>query len=312
MAELVLRLRERELSRTPILNTRMTLGRDEASDVVIDNAAVSRTHAILIFVDNQFRLRDADSENGLTVNGKAVKDAVLKYGDVIGIGKFEVVLRETQEQYELQAGAQPKARTAKNVVGTLQMDAASAARMRDEAIAMAAADKAGAAAKPTGPAKPGGAVQPAGAAAKAAAALKTPANPGKAQPASKPEGVANAQAPVKGAVLPAPAPVAAAPARAFVELPSSERDTLAPERAEFEPEPDSAAAPEPPEEEVAIPAAAVAAAQRDRLLKPQPTAAGQPPKKRGAVELGAVLQGLAIGLVLAIAGVAAALWLLTH
>ncbi len=97
MAELVLRLRERELSRFPILHTRVTLGRDQESDVVIDNVSVSRTHAVLIYVDNHFRVRD-NSANGLTVNGNAVKDAVLNYGDVIGIGKFEVVLQKTADE----------------------------------------------------------------------------------------------------------------------------------------------------------------------------------------------------------------------
>jgi pSer/pThr/pTyr-binding forkhead associated (FHA) protein len=97
MAELVLRLRERELSRFPIVHTRVTLGRDQESDVVIDNVSVSRTHAVLIYVDNHFRVRD-NSANGLTVNGNAVKDAVLNYGDVIGIGKFEVVLQKSAEE----------------------------------------------------------------------------------------------------------------------------------------------------------------------------------------------------------------------
>ncbi len=98
MAELVLRLRDRELQRTPILHTRITLGRDAASDLVIDNVSVSRTHAVLIYVDNHFRIRDSDSQAGLLVNGKATKDCVLNYGDVIGIGKFEVVLQNSAQE----------------------------------------------------------------------------------------------------------------------------------------------------------------------------------------------------------------------
>jgi len=112
MAELLLRLRDRELSRTPIRNTRLTLGRDLVSDVVIDNAGVSRTHAILIYVDEHFRIRDG-SQSGLTVNGKTVKDAVLSYGDVIGIGKFEIVLRETADALPLQAGSHADEASAK-------------------------------------------------------------------------------------------------------------------------------------------------------------------------------------------------------
>src|SRR5689334_22441384 len=100
MAEILLRLRDREVSRTPIATTRITLGRDPSCDVVIDNPAISRTHATLIYVDNQFRIRD-NSANGLTVNGKGVKDSVLVYNDVIGIGKFELVLMKSAKEEPL-------------------------------------------------------------------------------------------------------------------------------------------------------------------------------------------------------------------
>ncbi len=140
MAELVLRLRDREIMRLPILNTRITLGRDLASDLVIDNAAVSRTHAILIYVDAQFRLRDNDSQNGITVNGKPVKDAVLNPGDVIGIGKFEIDLVESAEDLQPQLGSQLKGKAVANVVETVDVDAAGAASAR-EAIARAEAEQ---------------------------------------------------------------------------------------------------------------------------------------------------------------------------
>ncbi len=116
----------------------MTLGRDATSDLVIDNAGVSRTHAILIYVDAQYRIRDAESQNGLTVNGQRVHEAVLSYGDIIGINKFEIELLESGH-YPVQVGEQPKAPAVKNVMGTLQMDPATAARMRDEAMAKIAA-----------------------------------------------------------------------------------------------------------------------------------------------------------------------------
>jgi len=143
MAEIQLRLRGREVSRTPIVNTRITMGRDASSDVVIDNPAVSRTHAILIYVDNKFRIRDADSENGLTVNGTAVKDAVLNYGDVIGLGKFELVLLDTGEALNLKAGAQrkPKAKP-QDVVETFEVEQDEAALARAEVLAIQAAGNA--------------------------------------------------------------------------------------------------------------------------------------------------------------------------
>src|ERR1044071_4055894 len=101
MAELVLSLRDRELSRIPITHAKLTVGRDAACDVVIDNAGVSRNHAVILYMDDEFRVRDMDSQNGITVNGRQVKDAVLRYGDVIGIGKFEMKLLETFEEIQI-------------------------------------------------------------------------------------------------------------------------------------------------------------------------------------------------------------------
>jgi predicted component of type VI protein secretion system len=135
MAELLLKLRDREISRTPITHTRMSIGRESTCDVVIDNAGVSRTHAVIVFLDGDFRIRDSDSQNGITVNGKRVREAALQYGDVVGIGKFELQLCETGDETELRTGSAAKAALPKNVVSTMQMDAAAAAKLRDEVLA---------------------------------------------------------------------------------------------------------------------------------------------------------------------------------
>lgn len=125
------------------MNTRITMGRDASSDVVIDNPGVSRTHAILIYVDNNFRIRDADSQNGLTVNGTAVKDAVLNYGDVIGLGKFELVLLNTGDDLNLKAGAQRKAKPKpQDVVETFEVEHDEAALAHAEVLAIQAAGNA--------------------------------------------------------------------------------------------------------------------------------------------------------------------------
>lgn len=143
-AELVLSLRERELSRTPITHTKLTVGREANCDVVIDNAGVSRNHAIIVYLDNAFRVRDNDSQNGITVNGKPVKDCELTYGDVIGIGKFELKLLETPDDFEreLESGsAQKQVKAPRNVMGTMQMNAVAVAGLRDQIAAQKAAGK---------------------------------------------------------------------------------------------------------------------------------------------------------------------------
>jgi pSer/pThr/pTyr-binding forkhead associated (FHA) protein len=140
MAELVLRLRDRELARVGIIKTSMTVGRDATSDLVIDNAAVSRTHATVSYNDGTYRVRDQDSENGIMLNGRRVRKASLDYGDVIGIGKFEIELVDSWHE-PVSRGEVPAKDASKNVMKTMQVDAASAARMRDEAVARLAAQK---------------------------------------------------------------------------------------------------------------------------------------------------------------------------
>jgi pSer/pThr/pTyr-binding forkhead associated (FHA) protein len=142
MAELVLSLRDRELSRTPITHAKLTVGRDATCDVVIDNAGVSRTHAVVLYMDDEFRVRDMDSQNGITVNGKPIKDCVLKYGDVVGIGKFEMKLLETFEEHTIEAGPRERRVAApRNVMGTMQMSAVAVAGLRDQITAKQAGRK---------------------------------------------------------------------------------------------------------------------------------------------------------------------------
>ncbi|HMI89832.1 MAG TPA: FHA domain-containing protein, partial [Polyangiales bacterium] len=142
MAELVLSLRDRELSRTPITHAKLSVGRDATCDLVIDNAGVSRTHAIVLYLNDEFRVRDMDSQNGITVNGKPVKDCVLKYGDVIGIGKFEMKLLETFEEITIESGAkEPRFVAPRNVMGTMQMSAVAVAGLRDQITAKQAGRK---------------------------------------------------------------------------------------------------------------------------------------------------------------------------
>lgn len=142
MAELVLSLRDRELSRIPVTHAKLTVGRDATCDVVIDNAGVSRNHAVVLYMDDEFRVRDMDSQNGITVNGRPVKDCVIRYGDVIGIGKFEVKLLETFEDIQIESGTKEKHKAApRNVMGTMQMSAVAVAGLRDQITAKQAGRK---------------------------------------------------------------------------------------------------------------------------------------------------------------------------
>lgn len=70
-----------------------TIGRTPDNDIVIDNLAVSRLHAILEEDKGSFYVRDCDSLNGTVVNGNKVGRALLNDGDEVLIGKHTIVFR---------------------------------------------------------------------------------------------------------------------------------------------------------------------------------------------------------------------------
>lgn len=70
---------------------RLTLGRDPASDVFLNDMTVSRMHAVIDCEADVVTITDAGSLNGTYVNGEVVESAVLENGDVVQIGTFQMV-----------------------------------------------------------------------------------------------------------------------------------------------------------------------------------------------------------------------------
>src|SRR5581483_707919 len=68
------------------LNGDLTLGRDPANQVAIDDVSVSRRHCMIAQDGEQFIIRDLGSHNGTFVNGSAIEERVLNNGDRISIG----------------------------------------------------------------------------------------------------------------------------------------------------------------------------------------------------------------------------------
>lgn len=67
------------------------IGRKSSNDIVIDNLAVSGNHARIESVSSTFVVRDLDSTNGTFVNKKKVSMHNLRHGDVLIIGKHELI-----------------------------------------------------------------------------------------------------------------------------------------------------------------------------------------------------------------------------
>lgn len=63
----------------------LTIGRETSNDICIGNPYVSFHHATLYYEQQQFRIVDEDSSNGLYVNHKRVYQANLKSGDCVFI-----------------------------------------------------------------------------------------------------------------------------------------------------------------------------------------------------------------------------------
>ena len=62
------------------------IGRGIASDVTIDESAVSRRHALIVRRDDGHVVLDDRSRNGTYLNGTRVTEALLRDGDVITVG----------------------------------------------------------------------------------------------------------------------------------------------------------------------------------------------------------------------------------
>ncbi len=62
------------------------IGRSPASDIILDDASVSRRHALITRRGEKTVILDDRSLNGLQVNGKRVTEAELHDGDTIIVG----------------------------------------------------------------------------------------------------------------------------------------------------------------------------------------------------------------------------------
>jgi pSer/pThr/pTyr-binding forkhead associated (FHA) protein len=89
----ILRFKDREIGRWEMDRPRLRIGRTPDNDIVIDNLAVSRLHAVIEDDQGVFTVRDCDSLNGTVVNGERLPEHTLQDGDEISIGKHTILFR---------------------------------------------------------------------------------------------------------------------------------------------------------------------------------------------------------------------------
>jgi len=103
MSTLTLKLKDKLLGDYQLQDSfSLTIGRGSKNDVVIQDPAVSGHHAKIDPVGNRFVLIDLQSKNGTFVNQNLVISHWLKHGDVISIGKHQLVFNQygTQQIFD--------------------------------------------------------------------------------------------------------------------------------------------------------------------------------------------------------------------
>jgi len=77
----------------PLVGTAIHIGRSLSAHVRLDDASVSRRHAVLASREGTWHLLDDRSLNGIVLNGEGVEEsAPLKDGDEIIIGRLRLYL----------------------------------------------------------------------------------------------------------------------------------------------------------------------------------------------------------------------------
>jgi FHA domain len=93
--ELVIAAGPQAGTRIDLKSDATTVGRHEASDILLDDVSVSRHHAVFTrTASGRITLRDLNSLNGTYVNGRRVEETTLHAADEVQIGKFKLVFWE--------------------------------------------------------------------------------------------------------------------------------------------------------------------------------------------------------------------------
>lgn len=88
MITIVVSLRGRVITTRSFAQERIRIGRSPDNEVRIDNAALSRQHAVIERSGRVYTLIDTSQRNGVYVNGERVARRNLNHGDTIALGKF--------------------------------------------------------------------------------------------------------------------------------------------------------------------------------------------------------------------------------
>ncbi len=91
MAEIIVKFEDKVIERVVTEKKRISIGRTNENDIVLENRAVSRKHAMIEFNNNAAVIIDNESLNGTFVNNRKISEEVLRNEDTVTIGKYALV-----------------------------------------------------------------------------------------------------------------------------------------------------------------------------------------------------------------------------
>ena len=91
MAEIIVKFDDKIIERVVTEKKRISIGRTNDNDIVLENRGVSRKHAIIEFNNTAAVIMDNESLNGTFVNNRKISEEVLRDDDIITIGKYSLV-----------------------------------------------------------------------------------------------------------------------------------------------------------------------------------------------------------------------------
>ncbi len=111
MYKLIIEDDEGKTTVVPLIRNQITIGRGEGNAIRLNERNISRIHARLVMEDGSIRIEDANSYNGVFLNGEMIESqAALKAGDLVEIGDYHLSLRDATQDEEVEArpSAPPK------------------------------------------------------------------------------------------------------------------------------------------------------------------------------------------------------------
>lgn len=122
--KVILVLDNKPLGELALSAPRITIGRRTTCDIVIDDPAISGTHAVIHLENNAFIVEDLDSTNGTLVNGVALKRHVLQHLDVIEVGRHKLYYFDHASSMDARAAMDTTVSYATTVLASMPRPAA--------------------------------------------------------------------------------------------------------------------------------------------------------------------------------------------